>query len=422
MLLFLALLPGLPFFPFAAIACLTLVTASRVRVLVNRGDATGGSPAGATPSLPEKGSAPAPSTEKPDEDEESAAYVPVQPMCLEIGFGLVPLVDERIGGDLISRLGVIRAQVRQELGIMIPPISVQDNLSLGNNEYRILLRGLERARGEVQVGMHLAINPGDVSGHIEGSRTTDPAFGFDAVWIPGRRVDTAESKGYTVVECSSVITTHATKIVEECAADLLGRQSVSDLLEEVKQTDRAVIEELVPQRLSIGVVHRVLQHLLAEQVPVHDLASILECLSDYSTQSKEPLVLCEFCRQALKGHIVARYVSPDRKLHAVVLEPHLESRLQEFMSDREQGMLAIAPELAESILQQIQATSESAKKRTEHDLVLLVAPGIRPHLSRLVGRVSPLLPVLSYAEISDEVSLQVLGTVPDVEQLEEVPA
>ena len=167
----------------------------------------------------------------PGATNDNSFVKPVNPMALEIGFSLVPLVDTEQDGDLIERISNIRQQVYEELGFRIPPITVNDNIEIGNNEYRILVRGLERARGQVHVGSHLAINPGDVMEQIEGVRTQDPAFGFDAVWINPKRVDAAESAGYTVVDAASVITTHITKLVRDYAADLLSRQDTSTLVD-----------------------------------------------------------------------------------------------------------------------------------------------------------------------------------------------
>lgn len=411
MLFVLGTIPGLPFVPFFIISSIVFFAANKIKLKQNDPAAKANAAMGAI-----KGAAGAKalgegSAEGAEEEAENkpAELTPISPMSLEIGFGLVPLVDKRLNGDLVERISSIREQVKQELGFLIPPISIQDNLELGNNEYRILVRGLERSRGTIQVGAHLAINPGDAAGQIEGVKTKDPAFGFDAFWINPRRVDQAEAKGYTVVDSTSVVTTHVTRIVEDYAADLLTRQGVSDLLELVKKTDKAVVEELVPNQLNIGTIHRVLQFLLAEQVPIHDLPAILETLSDYAAQSKDPLVLCEFCRQALKGHIVSRNLGPGGELCALILNPELEHELQSSVSKN--GIMGIAPDRAENVINSVRDTSEEIQERTDAGLVLLVAPALRPHLARLVERKAPDLPVLSYAEVSDDVNLQVLGSI-----------
>jgi flagellar biosynthesis protein FlhA len=297
------------------------------------------------------------------------------------------------------------------MGFLIPPISIQDNIELANDEYRILVRGLERARGTVQPSSHLAINPGDVHGNIEGIRTVDPAFGFDAIWITPNKVETAESMGYTVVDAASVVATHVTKIVKEYAADLLSRQDVSNMLELVKETNKAVVEELIPGKLVIGVVHRVLQHLLDERVPIHDLPVILEVLSDYAEHTKDPVLLCEFARQALKGHIISQYIGEDRTLYAITLAPALEEEIQNAItqSPRGGGVLSMPPERAVELTDSLKNMRDSLSIRTNSDIVLLVSPLIRLHLFRIVERKIESLPVISYSEVSDDVPLQILG-------------
>jgi len=344
----------------------------------------------------------------------------VNPMTLEIGFSLVPLVDQALGGDLVDRIGLIRDQIREELGLLIPPISIQDNIELGNSEYRILVRGLERARGNVHVGSHMAINPGDASGQIEGVRAKDPAFGFDAVWISSSRVEHAEMLGYTVVDAASVVTTHVTKVVRDYADDLLSRQDVHNMLELVRATDEAVVNELVPNRLSVGVIHRILQYLLHENVPIHDFPTMLETMSDYAAQTKDPVILSEFVRQALKGHIIAQYLGDDGSLAALVLHPSLEEELQRALNQSNSGsMLSLAPQQAAALVEQIEEHVGQVRAAIDNDLVLLVSPTVRLHIRRLVERKLPDLPVLSYAEVDDDVNLQVLATVRSATAVEE---
>ncbi|NQZ70035.1 MAG: FHIPEP family type III secretion protein, partial [Lentisphaeria bacterium] len=324
-LIVIAFMPGLPFLPFFIISVTISIMAYSVQVnppdfmedpdeVMSKALVPAGGPGEIMQS--EAGSGPMSRIET------------VSPMMLEIGFSLVPLVDKSQGGDLVDRIGMIRKQIKDELGYMIPVVQIHDNIELTNNEYRIMVRGLERARGQVYTGSHLAINPGDITQGIEGVQVKDPAFGFDAVWVTADRIDAAENMGYTVVDAASVITTHVTKVVREHSADLLSRQDVSDMMEDIKQHNLAVVEELIPNLLSIGVVHRVLQLLLSEKVPIHDLPSILEVLSDYAEQSKEPAILCEFCRQAMKGHIVARNLGADGMLYALTLNPILEEEIK----------------------------------------------------------------------------------------------
>jgi flagellar biosynthesis protein FlhA len=407
-LMFLGILPGLPFVPFAAMSVSSFVIAMYLKnvektVGSETIEAVGGGalPGGAKAENALPG--PVPEPEGPTQ---------ISPMTLEIGFSLVPLVDELQDGDLVERISLIRKQIREELGFMIPVIQIQDNIELGNSEYRLLVRGLEKARGHVYPGSMLAIDPGGVSEPIEGVQVKDPAFGFEAVWISATRADAAEGLGYTVVDAASVITTHVTKVVREHAADLLSRQDVSDMLDELKKTDSAVIEELIPNQLGVGVVHRVLQALLAEMVPIHDLASILEILSDYAPQTKDPMLLGEFCRQAMKGHIISRCLSEDGILYAVTLDPELEEELRASVTQATSGgMLSLSPERAMNISNSITEAMEEARQLVEAEVILLVSPVLRMHLFRLLERKIPDLTVVSFAEVDDEVSLEIVGSI-----------
>ena len=357
--------------------------------------------------------------EGPAEEAPPPKVSNVPPMTLEIGFGLVPLVDKEQGGDLVQRIGMIRDQIREEFGFQMPPVSVQDNIELDTNEYRILLRGLERARGVVYAGSELAIDAGEAMGAVEGIKVVEPAFGYDAYWISPTKSNSAEAKGYTVVNAQTVIATHLTKIVREHAAELLRRQEVSEMLDALKQTNEAVVEELVPELLGLGVVHRVLQHLLAEQVPIHDLPSILETLTDYAHQSKDPTVLGEFCRQSLAGHLIAGCVDSAGTLHAITLSPELESAFQKSVTPGNGvGSMTMAPAHAAAACHAIQDAFEQFTMQVEAGPVLLTSPLIRFHLRQLLARRTPELNVLSYGEVLDDVPLSVLGAVeapPDME-------
>lgn len=418
MMFILAVLPGLPFLPFVAMSGLACAAGMGLvksqqgteEMVMDGDDGAGyGQMAETTPGTKRDSE----TGNTAGNEKERFGLPEINPMTIEIGFGLVPLVDRKLSGDLVERTGMIRDQIREDMGFMIPPISIQDNLELDNNEYRILVRSLERARGTVQAGSRLAINPGDVSGDVEGIKTKDPTFGFDAVWISPRRVDDAESRGYTVVDCSGVIATHITSIVQRYAADLLSRQTVSDMLDIVKQDNQAVVKELIPDRLTVGVIHRVLQYLLSEEVPIHDLPVILETLSDYAERSRDPMVLCEFCRQALKGHIIGAHVDSSNQLHGLVLHPELERELTDSLTQEETGVgiLGLSPQRAETILESIRKAYENALEQTETAPVLLISPPLRAHIARLAGRKPPDIAVLSYAEASDDVTLRVMGTV-----------
>jgi len=407
-----AILPGLPFFPFAVLATAIGIAGKIASSNAIKKKQEEEKALEVNAELEDPGTGLAPATPGAPNSGSKSFVKPVNPMALEIGFSLVPLVDTSQDGDLIERIGNIRRQIYDEMGFRIPPISVNDNIEIGNNEYRIMIRGLERARGQVHVGSHLAINPGDVMEQIEGIRTVDPAFGFDAVWINPKRVDAAESAGYTVVDAASVITTHITKLVRDYAPEMLSRQDTSILIDAVKETATAVVEELIPDRLTLGVIHRVLQHLLAEQVPIHDIPVILETMSDFADQTKDPLVLSEFCRQALKGHITGQLLSDSNALFAITLQPELESIINDSI-DKNQGLgiMNMAPDQANAIVQQIIQVYENLRESYESDLSLLVSPLIRYHISQLISRKVPELAVLSYSEISDDLPVEIVATV-----------
>jgi flagellar biosynthesis protein FlhA len=414
MLMVLAVLPGFPFLPFAVLSVASGFIGSIVYKRSQQKEAeelalASGKLSGGGKQLPGGGEV----DEEEEKKKREAASLPrINPMTLEVGFSLVPLVDPKQDGDLVDRISMIRKQIKEEMGFLIPPISIQDNIELGNTEYRIMVRGLERARGVVHPNSQLAINPGDVHGNIEGIRTVDPAFGFDAVWISPNRVEAAESVGYTVVDAASVVTTHVTKVVKDYAAELLSRQDVSNMLEQLKQTHEAVVGELIPNQLSVGVIHRVLQHLLDEQVPVHDLPRILEILSDYADQTRDPVILCEFARQALKGHIVAKYLGEDRTIYALTLDPALEEEIQRSINHGTGGgIMSLSPERAVAITDALKNTYEKLCSQHDYDIVLLVSPLIRLHIFRMAERKIEGLPVLSYSEISDDIPLKVVGTV-----------
>jgi len=414
-----AVLPGFPFAPFfilggAALTGAVAVTRYLPQVEEKQAGASGAGGGGAATAV-EGGDSSGQNALGEGETTQQLAPT-VSPMTLEIGFGLVPLVDRELEGDLVDRISNIRDDVREELGFLIPPISIQDNLTLGNNEYRILVRGLERERGTVYPGMSLAIDPGDVTGSLDGTPAKDPAYGLEAYWINPQRTEAAEAKGYTVADSASVITTHVTKIVNESADELLSRQQVNDLLDMVKETDQVVVNELTPQRMSVGVIHRVLQQLLREQVPLHDLPVILETLSDYADQTKDPATLCEFCRDALKGHILSTCMAHDATLYALIFDPAVDETLQYMLGGENGSGESMTPQQLEEVTKAVENRYSETQVPGDGTLVLLTSPKIRLHMRRLIEKRLPDMPVLAYGEVSDDVNLQVLGTI-EVESL-----
>ncbi len=419
MIFFLGILPAFDFFPFASFATIMFVGGIMV-MQRNKAEENELTPAYAgAGNMPNSGQIPSnannlalPNGASNQNESKQLSLPTVHPMILEVGFSLVPMVDPNQNGDLVERISMIRKQICEELGFLIPPISIQDNLDLTNNEYRLMIRGLERARATVYPQSSLAINPGDIETEIDGIKTVDPAFHFPAVWISPSKTNQVESLGFTVVDSASVITTHVTKLVKDYAAELLSRQDVSNMIEHVKETNPTVVEELVPNALSIGVIHRVLQLLLTENVPIHDLSAIFETLSDYANQTKDAVILTEFARQALKGHIIASYIEDNQTLYAVTIDPVLENELQAAMTEgRNGGMLNLTPQRALQISESIKEQFDNLNKLYEFDIVLLASPLIRHHLFKMLERKINDIAVISYSEVSDDVPLKILGSV-----------
>jgi flagellar biosynthesis protein FlhA len=336
----------------------------------------------------------------------------VSPMDLEIGFGLVPLVDRNQGGRLIERIGNVRNQMAEEIGIVLPPVNVRDNVNLKNMEYSIKIRGLEVARGAVRLGSLLAIDPSSEVKLDGYTPVREPAFGFLAYWIPESKREMVEAKGLTVVDCASVITTHLAAVVKRFATDILTRQDVHELVDQLKETHPAVVQELIPNKMSVGVVHRVLQSLLREKVAIRDLAFILETLSDNAGRTQEIPLLVELCRRALGAYIVRDYLSSDGTLKAIGIHPDLETLLRK-ASHKEGaaiGTLVLDPSVAQNVLGSIRAELESSRKKGV-DPVLLCSPAVRPALRQLIQHDFRDTAVLSFMEVPDSIQVDMLSMI-----------
>jgi flagellar biosynthesis protein FlhA len=350
----------------------------------------------------------------------------VSPMDLEIGFGLVALVDRNQGGKLIERISNVRSQIAEEIGLVLPPVNVRDNVSLKNSEYAIKIRGLEVARGIVRPDSVLAIDPrGDTK--LEGYQPVrEPAFGFQAYWIPEAKSEMAKSKGLTVVDCSSVVTTHLASVVKQYAADVLTRQDTSDLIDQVKESSPAVVQELIPNKMTVGGVHRVLQGLLRERVSIRDMAVILEALADHAGRTQEIVLLVEFCRRALGGHITRDHLMMDGTLKAIGLHPDLETLLRK-ASQSEGGAGAppvLSPALAHEVLESVRMAVDSARKRGVEP-VLICSPVVRQAMRMFIQYEMKDTAVLSFAEVPASIQVDILSMIPapkkvEVEELAEV--
>ncbi len=331
------------------------------------------------------------------------------PMELEIGFGLIPLVDVSQGGDLLERITMIRRHAARELGIVVPPIRVRDNLQLKPSTYVVKIYGLEVTRAEVMVSRLLAMNPGTAAGGIDGIPTTEPAFGLPALWVAESARGDAEMAGYTVIDPTSVIATHLTELIKTHAPDLLGRQETSALLDNVKQHYPVVVEELVPNLLTVGEVQRVLQNLLRERIPIRNLLLILENLADGARASKDVDYLTERVRSAMARHICAEYAE-NGLLSVITVDPRLETLLGEAVRRGEDAYALLDPATVAKIYTSLTRQIAAAQQSGLHPIVL-TSPSTRLALKRLTERAAPSLVVLSYSEIAPGLRVESLGQI-----------
>ncbi|HLG44467.1 MAG TPA: flagellar biosynthesis protein FlhA [Nitrospirales bacterium] len=336
---------------------------------------------------------------------------PLDLMDLQVGYGLIGLVDAERGGELLERIKGLRKQIAQELGFMVPPVHIRDNLQLRPTAYAILIKGTEVVRGEVMTGHLLAIDPGTAEKGLEGIPTKEPTFGLPALWVPEARREQAQLMGYTVVDLASVITTHLTEVIRSHAHELLGRQETQALLDQVAKTAPKVVEDLIPQTITLGGVVRILGNLLRERVPIRDLRTIIETIADYAPTTKDTDTLTEYVRQALGRAITSQHVGPDGTLTVISLDPALDRQLSEAVQTHTQGSyLSIAPSMSQRVLAAVKQAVEHAIGRGIQP-VLLCSPALRPHLRRLIERGMSSLAVLSLNEVEGQVRIQSLEVV-----------
>jgi len=332
-------------------------------------------------------------------------------MELEVGYGLIPLVDREQDGSLLGRIRSIRRQFATEMGIIIPPIHIRDNLKLKPPEYRLLIKGVEIAGSELMVNHLLAMDPGGVVKKIDGVPTTEPAFNLPAVWIPPEKEEEAKFSGYTVVDNSTIIATHVTEVIRSNAADLLGKQDVQHLLDNLSKTNPKSVEELVPSLLPLGIVQKVLQNLLEERISIRDLLTIIETLSDYAHLSKDPDLLTEYVRQKLSRSFVAPFIDSDGYLHVIMMDPRVEERLTKSLQQTDQGTyLAPEPGLIESVVESIKNETEKSMTVSPQPIIIC-SPALRRHLKKIIDQFSPSIMVFSHAEIPPNIKIKSAGKV-----------
>lgn len=347
----------------------------------------------------------------PTGPESVLGLLTIDPIEIEIGYGLTRLADPRVGGDLSERVTATRRQIATELGFVMPTVRIRDSVHLGSNEYIIKVRGEEVARADAMPGKCLAINSGAVLYPIAGSPTKEPVFGLEAIWIEPGQKESAERGGYTVIEPSAVISTHLSEIVKTFAAELLSRQDVQTLIDNAKLINEAVVNELVPGVLQLGDVQKVLQHLLRERVPIRDMVTILETMADFGARVKDPDQLGELVRAAISRTITRQYVDPENRLACITLEPGLERKLGESLSQTSFGaMLAMDPNEQKKLTDSLQNQFDSAIGQG-YQPVLLCGNQLRLPLRRLLEKYIPGLHVLAYNEVASKAEVEFVGQV-----------
>ncbi|WP_439147394.1 flagellar biosynthesis protein FlhA [Vibrio sp.] len=335
---------------------------------------------------------------------------PVDIIGLEVGYRLIPLVDRDQGGELLERVKGVRKKLSQDFGFLIPAVHIRDNLELTPNSYRITLMGVAVGEAEIKPDMELAINPGQVYGMIDGEPTIDPAFGLEAVWIREEQREHAQALGYTVVDSSTVLATHLSQLLTNNASQLIGHEEVQNLLEMLSRSTPKLVEGFVPDQLQLGVVVKVLQNLLNEAIPIRDIRTIVQTLSEYSSKSQEPDILTAAVRIALKRLIVQEINGIEPELPVITLIPELEQILHQTMQASGGESAGIEPGLAERLQTSLSHATQEQELKGE-PAVLLTSGVLRSTLAKFVKNTIPSLRVLSYQEIPDEKQIRIVQAV-----------
>ncbi len=395
-LFILAIVPALPFLPFMILSAGTGYSAWVLHKENKRKEETITQKKAASSSL--------------REPENVLNLFQVDPLEIEIGYNLIPMVDEEQGGDILARLAAVRKQCATEMGIYVRPIRIRDNLQLEPNSYRFKIRGIEITGGELMPNHYLAMNPYDDEAEIEGLQTREPTFGLPAWWISEDNKEKAEMECYTVVDSGTVLITHLTEFIKSHAHEILSRQDVQDLLNVVRENNEALVNELVPDLLLTGDIQKVLQSLLKEKVPIRDVETILEALADAARLSKDIDFLIQSSRLALVRSISKQYAK-EGKINVITLDPYLETQLAESIQNTPQGGYpAISPELTRSLFEQLGKMEEKFQLLGE-PLIILCSSRIRLPFRRLIERFKPHLVVLGINELTPDLEVEVKGTV-----------
>ncbi len=343
--------------------------------------------------------------------ENVVSLLNVDPIELEFGYGIIPLADVNQGGDLLDRVVMIRRQIALELGAVVPIIRLRDNIQLNPNQYIIKIKGIQVSEGEILFDHYMAMNPGYVEEEITGIPTFEPSFHLPAIWITEGQRERAESLGYTVVDPPSIIATHLTEVIRQHIAELLTRQDVQNLINNIKDNNSALVDELVPKLLSIGEIQKVLQNLLSEGISIRDLVTIFETLADHASVTRDTDILTEYVRQSLKRAISGKYFSPNEVTNVITLDPAVEQEIMGAVKNTEQGSyLALDPERVKKI---IGSLTEQLKKLEDmgRNPIVITSPIVRLYFKKLASDYFKDIIVISYNEVESNVELQSVGMV-----------
>ena len=398
MLMALGIVPGLPTFPFLVLAGLATVAGRNLAMVV---------PEEEEPEVEASGEEEA----RPEGPEEMARMLQVDPVSVELGYGLLPLAEKGKGNDLMDRIGLLRRQLAMELGMVLPLVRLRDNMALDANAYAVKLRGVVVAGGELMADRHMAMDPGDGADEIPGIDTVEPAFGLPAKWIAAADRDRAEMAGYTVVDPASVLMTHFAEVLKRHAHELLSRQETKIILEAVRETSPAVVEELVPDVMSLGDLQKVLQNLLREGVPIRDLLTIFETLADYAAAVRDTDRLSEVVRQSLYRTISQLVPTQEGRLRVILLDPDVEQIITGSLEHTEGGtFVALDPDQQSAMIRSARNAAEKGLK-SGIEPVVLCSPAVRFYFKRITEQAMPEMMVVSFQEIEPSIEIEAIGKV-----------
>ena len=394
MLFTFALIPGMPKLAFMVVAFCTAILSWR---LLKKGTAT-------QEAEMEEAAAPAVA-------ETQDLVHPVDPMGLEVGYGLIPLVDTSQGGELLQRIKALRKQMAAEMGFIVPSIHIRDNLQLRPNEYAVMIKGVEVARGELLAGHYMAITPEDPGPEIKGVRTREPAFGLPAIWVAEDDRESVQAAGFVVVDTATVITTHLTELIKNHVDELIGRMEVQTLVDGLANLYPKIVEELVPKVVPLGVLQKVLQRLLRERVSVRDLITIVETLADYVPMTKNADILVGYVRQALSRSITRQYMDESGNIVVFMVSPDVEEAIGKSIQHMEyESFVSPDPNMTSKFVNSVQNAIQLCTKRGVQPIILS-APNVRIHIRKIVERFFPNVIILSHNEIARDANIMSIGMV-----------